>query len=225
MLLPYYRTFITAHKIMAWQPPGVLLLDKCIPFGIIGLMDNRTYLMEHALALFSARGYDAVGIQEICEAASVTKPTLYHYFNSKRGLLQALLGRHFEPLLAALELSSVYEHDITFSLDKVISTYFAYATQNISFYRWQLAMQFAPQESEPHQAVLPYSKKQFRMLENLFRQAEADHGNMRGRSEAYAATFLGMINTYINLFYEQQLDLNADLVHRLQHQFMHGIFS
>jgi AcrR family transcriptional regulator len=188
-------------------------------------MDNRSNLMEQALDLFSSRGYDAVGIQEICESANLTKPTLYHYFTSKRGLLQALLEHHYEPLLSALELSSIYEHDITFSLDKVISTYFAYSTQNISFYRWQLAMQFAPQESEPHQAVLPYSKRQFRLLENLFRQAEADHGNMRGRSEAYAATFLGMINTYINLSYEHQLDLNADLVHRLQHQFMHGIFS
>jgi AcrR family transcriptional regulator len=181
--------------------------------------------MDQALDLFSARGYDAVGIQEICEAANVTKPTLYHYFSSKRGLLQALLEHHFAPLLTALETSSIYEHDITFSLDKVISTYFAYANQHMTFYRWQLSMQFAPQESEPYQAVLPYSKKQFRLLERLFRQAEVDHGNMRGRSEAYAATFLGMINTYINLSYEQRLDLNADLVYRVQHQFMHGIFS
>jgi len=188
-------------------------------------MDNRTYLMDQALALFSARGYDAVGIQEICEAANLTKPTLYHYFTNKRGLLQALLEHHFAPLLTALELSSVYEHDITYSLAKVISTYFAYASQHMIFYRWQLAMQIAPQESEPHKAVLPYSKKQFRLLESLFRQAVADHGNMRGRSEAYAATFLGMINTYINLYYEQQIDLNADLVYRVQHQFMHGIFS
>jgi len=188
-------------------------------------MDNRSFLMEQALKLFSARGYDAVGIQEICEAASVTKPTLYHYFNSKRGLLQALLEHHFLPLLTTLEKSSTYEHDITYSLEKVIRAYFAYASEHMTFYRWQLAMQFAPQDSEPHHAVLPYSKKQYHLLETIFKQAESDHGNMRGRSEAYAATFLGMINTYITLSYEQQLDLNADLVHRLQHQFMHGIFS
>ncbi len=181
--------------------------------------------MQQALALFSARGYDAVGIQEICEAALVTKPTLYHYFISKRGLLQALLDQHYAPLLTALETSSTYDHDITYSLEKVICTYFDYARQNMTFYRWQLAMQFAPHESEPHQAVLPFHKKQFRLLESMFQQAEGDHGNMRGRSHAYAATFLGMINTYINLSYEQKLDLDDEQVYRLQHQFMHGIFS
>jgi AcrR family transcriptional regulator len=188
-------------------------------------MDNRSNLLEQALDLFSSRGYDAVGIQEICEAASVTKPTLYHYFNSKRGLLQALLDHHFLPLLTALEKSSTYEHDITYSLEKVIRTYFAYASEQMTFYRWQLTMQFAPQESEPHQAVLPYQKKQYRLIETLFKQTEADHGNMRGRSAAYTATFLGMINTYINLSYEQHLVLDNELIYRVQHQFMHGIFS
>ena len=31
--------------------------------------DNRTNLLNTALQLFAARGYDAVGIQEIVEAA------------------------------------------------------------------------------------------------------------------------------------------------------------
>jgi TetR/AcrR family transcriptional regulator len=56
-------------------------------------MDNRSALLTHALQLFAARGYDAVGVQEIVEAAGITKPTLYHYFGSKRGLLDTLLAK------------------------------------------------------------------------------------------------------------------------------------
>ncbi|HIS80092.1 MAG TPA: helix-turn-helix transcriptional regulator [Candidatus Scatomonas merdavium] len=39
-------------------------------------MENRERLLEAALSLFYEKGYDAVGVQEIVEAAGVTKPTL-----------------------------------------------------------------------------------------------------------------------------------------------------
>ena len=54
-------------------------------------MDNREAILNAALHLFYARGYDAVGVQEIVDSAGVTKPTLYYYFGSKRGLLETLL--------------------------------------------------------------------------------------------------------------------------------------
>ena len=45
-------------------------------------MDNREKILNCALELFHARGYDAVGVQEIAETAGVTKPTLYYYFKT-----------------------------------------------------------------------------------------------------------------------------------------------
>ena len=36
-------------------------------------MDNRENILTCALELFYQRGYDAVGIQEICQAAGITK--------------------------------------------------------------------------------------------------------------------------------------------------------
>jgi len=56
-------------------------------------------------------------------------------------------------------------------------------------------------------------------------QAAKDHGNMRGRQRAYAATFLGMLNTYIALVLNGYAKLDDDLVRKAVHQFMHGIFS
>lgn len=45
-------------------------------------MDNREKILNCALELFHARGYDAVGVQEIAEMAGVTKPTLYYYLET-----------------------------------------------------------------------------------------------------------------------------------------------
>ena len=62
-----------------------------------------------------------------------------------------------------------------------------------------MSMQFAAPDSEPQAAVTTYNLKQHQLLEQLFLQATVDHGNMRGRHSIYAASYLGMLNTYIGL--------------------------
>ena len=72
-------------------------------------MDNRERILQCALELFYAKGYDAVGVQEIAQKAGITKPTLYYYFGSKYGLLETLLTKHFTVLNEELERASFYE--------------------------------------------------------------------------------------------------------------------
>jgi AcrR family transcriptional regulator len=189
------------------------------------VMDNRTGILNCALELFAARGYDAVGVQEIVDSAGVTKPSLYHYFNSKRGLLDALLKEHFEELNTEVRKAVCYEHDLPGTLQKLALVYFNFAQKQPVFYRMQLSMQFSSPDCEPCQAVLPYILEQHVLLENMFAQASLDHGNMRGRQRAYAATFLGMVNTYVAMFLNGYAELGETLVYQATHQFMHGIFS
>ena len=65
-------------------------------------MDNKEKILRCALDLFYAKGYDAVGVQEIAEKAGVTKPTLYYYFGSKYGLLETLLNTELSHVNAAV---------------------------------------------------------------------------------------------------------------------------
>jgi len=203
------------------------LLTDYIPFGIILSMsaDNRTHLLNTALELFASRGYDAVGVQEIVEAAGVTKPTLYHYFGSKRGLLEALLETHGGELLAILREAAGYRHDLPHSLRQVMGTCFQFAQRHPVFYRMLLALRLSPPHSEAHQAASGLVSGQNEILETLFRQAAQDHGNMRGRQRAYAATFLGMVNTYIILSLSGDAVLDEELVTQALQQFSYGIYS
>ncbi|WP_107058570.1 TetR/AcrR family transcriptional regulator [Streptomyces rimosus] len=50
-------------------------------------------LLATATRLFAERGYDRTSVQEIVEAAGVTKGALYHYFGSKDDLLHEVYGR------------------------------------------------------------------------------------------------------------------------------------
>ncbi len=188
-------------------------------------MSNREKILQCALDLFASRGYDAVGIQEIVDAAGITKPTLYHYFGSKRGLLDSLLEEHFTRLNQILRAAAVYERDLPQTLDKIAQAYFHFASQNSAWYRMQLSMWFSPPGSEPYQAVSRLNLEQHQILEEMFAAAARQHGNMRGRQRAYAATFLGMLNTYIGMAINGYATLDDVQRRQAVHQFMHGIFS
>lgn len=50
-------------------------------------------LLETATRLFAERGYERTSVQEIVDAAGVTKGALYHYFGSKDDLLHEVYAR------------------------------------------------------------------------------------------------------------------------------------
>ena len=182
-------------------------------------------MLSVALKLFASEGYENVGIQRIVEAVNVTKPTLYHYFGSKHGLLVALLNCYFGPFLENLRQSAIYQRDITMTLERIAKTYFRFAAEQPEFYRLALAMMYAPAESEVSKTMYPILEQQYQILANGFLQAEKDHGNMRGRSNHYTITFLGMINSYITTHFYGHVTLTDESAYLACKQFMHGIFS
>ncbi len=188
-------------------------------------VDNRKTLLDRALSLFSQRGYDAVSVQEVVQAVGVTKPTLYHYFDSKRGLLDALIKREEGRLLMQILKASIYQGDLVYTLEKIVAAYFKISKDHPVFYRMQIAMMFAPPESEANQAIRPFINQQVEILEEVFIQASMDHGNLRGRHKSYAAGLLGMINAIIELYLNDELALMEETVYQTVHQFMYGIFS
>ncbi|MCX7773664.1 MAG: TetR/AcrR family transcriptional regulator [Clostridia bacterium] len=49
--------------------------------------DTKQYIIQKALELIKANGFDQVTINDICAAAEVSKHTFYYYFKSKETLL------------------------------------------------------------------------------------------------------------------------------------------
>jgi AcrR family transcriptional regulator len=56
-----------------------------------------------ATKLFADRGYEGTSVQEIVEAAGVTKGAMYHYFGSKDDLLYEIYGRILRMQMERLE--------------------------------------------------------------------------------------------------------------------------
>src|SRR5579859_7602555 len=63
---------------------------------------RRQQLFAVALELFAQRGYRATTMDDIAEAAGVTKPLLYQHFSSKRSLYLELAHSVARDLLEAI---------------------------------------------------------------------------------------------------------------------------
>lgn len=65
--------------------------------------DRRRRLLERAVELFAAHGYDELSMAAIAREAGISKPLLYHYFRSKRDLFEAALTQAAEAQLRRIE--------------------------------------------------------------------------------------------------------------------------
>jgi AcrR family transcriptional regulator len=63
---------------------------------------RREQLLTVGVELLGRRGHDEVSIEEIAEAAGVSKGLLYHYFPTKKDFVLAVLARGQEQLAARL---------------------------------------------------------------------------------------------------------------------------
>jgi TetR/AcrR family transcriptional repressor of nem operon len=61
--------------------------------------DARERLVDEASQLFHARSYESVGVQELCEAASINKGSFYHFFASKEDLAAAVIDAQWQATL------------------------------------------------------------------------------------------------------------------------------
>jgi TetR/AcrR family transcriptional repressor of nem operon len=58
------------------------------------ISDAKARLLATAMELMYARGYTAVGVQEICAHAGVNKGSFYYFFPSKRSLALAVIDAY-----------------------------------------------------------------------------------------------------------------------------------
>jgi len=191
-------------------------------------------IMDKALELFSAKGYEGVSVSELTEAAGITKPTLYYYFGSKEGLYEAVCQSHYA-LLDKLILENagykpnpkIYKEDICLTLTKVTGAYFSFSGEHSAFYRIYLANSSMPSSSAVFKIVEKYHFTQYEIIESMFRNMAKTHGNLRGKSKMLSWTFLGMINSFISLGFGLVSGhiLNEKSAAEIVHQFMHGIYA
>ena len=76
------------------------------PVRRLSAVERREQLFEVALRLFAERGYRATTMDDVAEAAGVTKPLVYQHFSSKRALYLELVDSVAKELVSAIDLAT-----------------------------------------------------------------------------------------------------------------------
>ena len=91
------------------------------------VVSRREQLLEAAAVLFAARGYHAVGIDDIGAAAGISGPGVYRHFAGKQALLAALCDRALSRMLEGAQGISAAGADPRTSLEALVDLHVAFA--------------------------------------------------------------------------------------------------
>jgi TetR/AcrR family transcriptional regulator len=112
-------------------------------------VDKKEALLKAALELFTRKGYAATSVREIVDAAGVTKPVLYYYFEHKEGIYLALMEQLFsrlEPLREAADPEGGSCQSLL--LDK-FDRAFRVIHENSDLFRLMHAIYYGPPQGAP----------------------------------------------------------------------------
>ena len=193
---------------------------------------SKETILLNALSLFAQRGFEAVGISEICENSNITKPTLYYFFKSKDGLLEEILKTFLNPLSEKLTewgnyepIPTEYEKDVYGLLTRICNGLFEYFCKNKDFALFFVGLLTMPPNSKTALVAKFFVEDFNKFFTEIFYKISSVHGNVKSKETLLGFLFCSQVMASLNLYLQGELKLTKDFSHRLVHQFMHGIYA
>lgn len=159
----------------------------------------RERLLDAAISLFAERGYAATSIREIVEAAGVTKPALYYYYQSKEGIFRAILEEVERRALEIVAGSAATRGSTRERIERLFLSMHALFEREKTAVRFLNAVMWGPAQGIPRCDLLSIHEKFRREVERLVAQGIAD-GELRAvRPGDVARTLLAIISHHFDL--------------------------
>ncbi len=150
-------------------------------------------ILNQALELFSSKGYDATSVREICEAASITKPTLYHFYGSKEGVYRALVEGALDGFRQRLEHQILASGTPVDRLKRVARGYFEIAREHREFMRFLFGLIHNPPSSAPRTDFPSYYEGVVGLISQVVQDGVADRTFAPGPVELRMLVFMGAL--------------------------------
>ena len=161
--------------------------------------DTRQQILNAALKRFAQKGYAGASIQEIVDAARVSKPALYYYFRNKADLYRALVEWAFEERYRLMQEAAGKGRNLAEQLTEVCAVLFAFIRNHRDLTRMTFATAFAARGEVPAEAGCSQKGlRSFEFLHDLIKEASR-RGELSKHfdTEELAMGFVGMMHLRI----------------------------
>ncbi|MDZ7374115.1 MAG: TetR/AcrR family transcriptional regulator [candidate division KSB1 bacterium] len=97
--------------------------------------DRRKSILEAAIRLFAEKGYHETRMDDVAEAAGLSKGALYLYYKSKEDLFCALIEEKVQELIPTLQSAVDGAHSLPDLVHKVVRTQLSLRQDNVHMFR------------------------------------------------------------------------------------------
>jgi TetR/AcrR family transcriptional regulator len=162
------------------------------------LIRSHDRILQKALELFSDRGYDATSVREICEAAGITKPTLYHFYGSKEGVYRAIVEGALERFQSDLIRALGIEGTLRDRLVRMARAYVDSTVKEPDLARFIMALVHNPPRSAPGTDFIGFYEGILAPLSRTLEEAVA-HGEITpGPTDVRLLVFMGALGEAVH---------------------------
>lgn len=160
---------------------------------------TRQQILHVALKRFAEQGYTATSVQDIVDAARVSKPALYYYFRDKAELFQALVERAHEERYQLMQEAAARTRTFEEKLEEIITAVFDFSLQNQELMRLAFANAFAPAGESPKFALCRQKgRRGFEFIRSLVAAGQASGElDRRFSTDELAMGIYGQLNSYV----------------------------
>src|SRR6266542_5911731 len=160
---------------------------------------TRQQVLQAALKKFADCGYEGASVQDIVEAAKVTKPTLYYYFGNKKELYQALVDYAHDERRRLMQAAAERGGTLADKLVEILAAVFEFLQNNRDLMRIAFATAFAaPGELPAEIHYMDKCMRNFEFIHNLIKDGQAaGELDRRFDSKELAFGIYGQLNMYL----------------------------
>ena len=181
--------------------------------------ERKNEILDAAEELFAAKGYDATSTGDILERVGIARGTLYYHFQSKEEILDALIGRINQALIARAR--RIAEDQSVPVVERIIRTI---ASMNLEEEKSSIGHEVLEQVHKPQNALM-HQKMQQGLLDGVVPVISrlVEEGNAQGIFHTgYPRETTEMLVLYSGIAFDSRLGGEPEQAARRVQAFIHN---
>ena len=160
---------------------------------------TKQLILDHALALFTDKGYEGASMDDIARAVGIRKASLYAHFDGKESIFSAI----FDDILAEYErfiheLTRLSDETAPEALERVFLSFIDYCHGNPKMYFWDRYFYYPPAflrdyiREKTLETERLFLERIRRLMEQGIRRGEIRGGDTEGMALSYYHLMIGL---------------------------------